>query len=119
MNWIELTDLNQLDEVEAQSASKPVLIFKHSSTCSLSRTALDRLQRRWNTAEASEVPVYFLNIQANRKVSDAIAERFSVRHESPQAIVLRNATVVYDQSHLGINYEEIQKHVAPALQDAH
>lgn len=113
MKWIELKELVQLDEVAAHSAEKPVLIFKHSTTCSLSRAALDRLERRWKGEEVGEAPAYFLNIQANRSISNAIAERFSVRHESPQAIVLRNASAVYDESHLGINYEEIKKHLGP------
>lgn len=114
MKWIELKELGQLDEVAAHSVEKPVLIFKHSTTCSLSRAALDRLERRWNGEEVSEAPTYFLNIQANRGISNAIAERFGIRHESPQAIVIRNASAVYDESHLGINYEEIKKYLAPA-----
>ncbi len=59
MNWIQLKTLQQLDEIKKESEEKPVLIFKHSTRCSISRMTLDRLERNWNTQEMVSVKPYF------------------------------------------------------------
>ncbi|MCU0356682.1 MAG: bacillithiol system redox-active protein YtxJ [Cyclobacteriaceae bacterium] len=109
MQWNELSNLNQLTTLEQESTEKTVLIFKHSTSCSISRVALDRLQRNWKEEEMKEVKPYFLDLISYRDISNQIAERFSVYHESPQVILLRNNKVIYADSHWGIDYQAIKQ----------
>jgi bacillithiol system protein YtxJ len=108
MNWIELKGLDQLEEIKVESAGKPVLIFKHSYRCSISNATLARLERHWNTQEMAHVKAYFLDLLSHRNISDQIADRFSVEHESPQIMVIQNGKSILHLSHFDINYEQIR-----------
>jgi bacillithiol system protein YtxJ len=104
MNWKSLTQLDQLDIIQEASKHKPQLIFKHSTTCSISKMALSRLER----SEAPDsIDFYLLDLLNYRSISNAIAEKFHVFHESPQAILIKNGTCIYDESHGAIFMEEI------------
>ncbi|MBX2952071.1 MAG: bacillithiol system redox-active protein YtxJ [Leadbetterella sp.] len=108
MIWQELTDIAQLDTLTEESREVPVGIFKHSTRCSISATALDRLERRWPKAEGTEaLKMYYLDLIAHRDISNAIAEKYGVQHESPQFILLKGGTAVYHESHYGISLEDI------------
>jgi bacillithiol system protein YtxJ len=106
MNWIELTSLNQLEEIE--NSINPVLIFKHSTRCGTSRMTLDRLNRNYKAEELEGVRKYFLDLISYRDISAAIAQKFDVEHESPQAIVIKNGRAVYSASHFDIEYHAIR-----------
>ena len=109
MNWKPLTSLDQLETIQKESAVKPVLIFKHSTTCNISQMVLNRLERNWNTREMDpHVQAYFLDLKSYRLVSNEIAARFEVEHESPQVLIIRNGASVYDNSHVGIDYQQIR-----------
>jgi bacillithiol system protein YtxJ len=101
VNWTELTDVAQLLEVTAISNEKPVVIFKHSTRCSISRMALKQFEREYDLNES--VDAYFLDLIAHRDISNEIASRFNVYHESPQLILIRNGKAVYDVSHSDID----------------
>lgn len=104
MNWISLTNIEQLAEISKASLTKPQLIFKHSTTCSISNMALSRFER----AEAPDtIDFYYLDLLNFRNISAAVAEKFQVHHESPQVILIKNETCVYDESHYGIMMDEI------------
>lgn len=107
MNWKKLTDSTQIEEIKELSNSKPVLIFKHSTRCSVSSTSLDRLLRNWKTEDGEKVIPYFLDLIAFRNLSAQIEDTFGVPHESPQVLIIRNGKAVYDNSHFGISYPEI------------
>lgn len=109
MKWSKLTSVHQLDEILKESKEKPVLIFKYSSRCSLSRMALDRLERNWVDAEMTRIKPYFLDLISFREISDQIATRFAVEHESPQVLIIENERSVYDQSHMAIEYQKIRE----------
>jgi bacillithiol system protein YtxJ len=109
VNWTELTDVAQLMEIEAISNEKPVVIFKHSTRCSISRMALKQFERDYDLNET--VDAYFLDLIAHRDVSNEIASKFNVYHESPQLILIRNGKAVYDVSHSDINAEALKSKV--------
>lgn len=111
MNWNKLTNAAQIQEIKALSVTKPVLIFKHSTRCSVSSMSLDRLMRNWKTADEDKVVPYFLDLIANRSLSNQIEEEFNIPHESPQVILIKNGQSVYDTSHYGISYPEIMAQV--------
>ncbi len=104
MNWINLTDTAQLENIKKESYTQPQVIFKHSTRCSISSMAKSRLER---TDAPNGVNFYYLYLIAHRDVSNKIVEDFFVEHESPQVLLIRNGECIYDESHSGINMDEI------------
>lgn len=109
MNWNKLTASSQIEELKKLSSEKPVLIFKHSTRCSVSSMSLDRLLRNWKPADEEKVSPYFLDLIAYRSLSNQIEAEFGIPHESPQVIILKEGKAVYDTSHYGITYQEIMQ----------
>jgi len=105
INWQSLQQEADLDDWILRSHQQPVLFFKHSTRCSVSAAALNRLERRWKP-DWQLTPV-FIDLLAFRPVSDLVAQRFSVRHESPQAILVYRGAVLNHWSHLGVDTEAI------------
>ncbi|MDX5421457.1 MAG: bacillithiol system redox-active protein YtxJ [Hymenobacteraceae bacterium] len=112
MNWHPLTSTEQLDEVLQESKSTPIVIFKHSTACSISSTAKSRLERQWAGAGLDHVKPYYLDLIAYRPVSNEVAELLHVKHESPQLLLVQDGTCTYDASHLGISVDALKKHIA-------
>jgi bacillithiol system protein YtxJ len=111
MNWIELNSEERLAEAKAASKNRPVMLFKHSTTCSISKTALNRLERNWKEEEVAETKAYYLDLLAHRNISREIAELFDVEHQSPQVLIIQNEKSVYDSSHFDIDYSSIKKKI--------
>ena len=109
MKWIPLTSSDQLDTIRVKSTKIPQVIFKHSTRCSVSSMALNRLEREEAPDNAE---YYFLDLIQYRSLSGEVAEVFQVHHESPQILIIKNADCVYDESHQGINMAEIAEQVA-------
>ena len=107
MNWIQLSDLGQLNEIIDLSTSKPVLIFKHSTRCSISRMALKQFENEFDLDE--KVTPYFLDLLENRSISNEISSRFNVEHQSPQLILIKDGKAVYNVSHSDIQVEDLRK----------
>jgi bacillithiol system protein YtxJ len=109
MNWNTLEHPDQLNQIIEESAHANILIFKHSTRCTISRATLDRLERNWKDTEVPNVKTYFLDLLAYRNISNAVAEQFHVEHQSPQVLIIRNGKSVYDNSHYGIDFREISE----------
>ncbi len=107
MNWTELTDLAQLDTLDTASRAKPVLIFKHSTRCSISSTALARMERGWAADMNAGHAMYYLDLLRHRALSNTIAERYDLDHESPQVLVISQGKCVYSASHLAITHQDV------------
>lgn len=97
---VELDSLDKLEDLMTRSADSPVLIIKHSATCGISAGVYNRL----NNLDAE---INLVTVQYNRDVSNAIEEQTGVRHQSPQALILRNGEVVYSASHYSITPEAL------------
>ena len=108
MDWISLKDSTQLDQILAESTKQPVLIYKHSTRCNISRSALDRLERKWDAAAAGNLRRYFLDLLSYRDISNRIADMFEVEHQSPQILVISNGKSVLDLSHYDIDFDAIR-----------
>jgi len=103
----ELRPLQHVDDLHrllAESESRPVLLFKHSYTCGVSMEALDELVAHLNDREAKTfLPQYaMVTVQTHRALSNAIAQKLGVRHETPQALLVRNGRVVWSASHFRV-----------------
>lgn len=114
IHWLPLTDSPQLQEIAEQSHTVPCAIFKHSTRCSLSSLAENRLNKAWDF-EADELKPYFLDLIANRALSNEVASFFEVPHESPQLLLIKSGRCVYESSHLSISVKALAK----ALEEAH
>lgn len=114
MNWIPLTKEEQLADIAEKSKQIPQVIFKHSTRCSISSVAKSRLEK--GTPPAN-IDFYYLDLIAYRKISDAIAKKFDVYHESPQVLLISNGECVYDESHMGISMRDITEQAERQLQN--
>ena len=111
MTWNELTDAKHLEALTKESHQQPVIIFKHSTRCSISQTALGRFERNWDEDEMKEVKPYFLDLISYRNISNNISDQFSIEHESPQILLIKNGAAIYDCSHLGIDYKSVKSEI--------
>ena len=109
IEWIPLETIEQLDTIVQESYQMPVLIFKHSTRCSISRFALKRFENEFELQE--KVITYFLDLLNYREISNEIAFKFGIQHQSPQVLLLKNGKVVYYDSHDGIEAEELKKYI--------
>lgn len=105
INWMQLTDLGQLNEISELSFQKPVVIFKHSTRCSISRMALKQFENEFDLED--KVTPYYLDLLEFRPISNEIAERFGVMHQSPQIILIKNGNAVYTASHSDIQVADL------------
>jgi bacillithiol system protein YtxJ len=105
MHWNPLTDLDQLDEIVEISQNQPVVIFKHSTRCSISSTALSRFERAWGDTENA---AFYLDLIAYRPISLEIAEKFGIQHQSPQALVINKGACTYSATHWDISVDELK-----------
>ncbi len=109
INWIELTDLGQLNEIMDLSHQQPVIIFKHSTRCSISRMALKQCENEFDLE--GRVTPYFLDLLNHRDISNEIATRFEVYHQSPQLLLINEGKSIYDASHSDIDAVELKGRV--------
>ena len=101
VGWKQLTDLGELNSIINESNDKTVVIFKHSTRCGISRMVLKQFENDFNFPES--ITPYLLDLLAHRDISNAIASRFDVVHQSPQIIVIKEGVVVYNASHESID----------------
>ena len=106
IDWIPLTNLGQLNEIMMLSEVNPVLVFKHSTRCSVSRMALKQFENEFDLKD--RVEAYFLDLLEYRNISNEIAERFQVEHQSPQLILIKDGKAMYNVSHSAIDALELK-----------
>ena len=97
---IPVEDTKELEQLLERSHEAPVLLFKHSSTCPISAAAYRQIKQ-------VEADVALVVVQKARKVSQEIEKRTGVRHESPQALVVRNGSVVWSASHWDVTADAV------------
>lgn len=100
--WIPINTMEQLSEIEAKSITKTQVIFKHSTRCGISRMVLSQFENDFD-ASSTNLDLHFIDLLNHRDISNAIAERFNVVHESPQLLIIKNGTAVANASHGAIN----------------
>jgi bacillithiol system protein YtxJ len=105
VEFVEVADAKALEELFARSRVAPVVLFKHSTTCPISARAY-RQMSQLDRERVGEVALVV--IQNSRAISDEIARRTGVQHESPQAFILRDGKSVWDASHFDITAEAVE-----------
>jgi len=103
-NFSPVSDAAALEELFARSHTEPVLLFKHSNACPIS-------SRAYRQMEEVTAPVSIVVVQKSRDLSREVEQRTGVRHETPQALVLRNGRAVWNASHFDITAEVVEQAV--------
>ncbi|HKY03649.1 MAG TPA: bacillithiol system redox-active protein YtxJ [Blastocatellia bacterium] len=97
----ELKSVSELDQALSESKEKPVLLFKHSTTCPISARAFREFKSHLNAADPN-VSYRMITVQTARPVSNEVAQRLQVQHETPQAILIRDGREIWNASHFAI-----------------
>ena len=107
MKWTPLQSEDQIQALHQQSFEHPVLVFKHSTRCSISATALSRFERNYTQAQpTNSIIPYYLDLIRFRPLSNRLAAEYEVEHQSPQVLVISEGRVVYTASHFDISATE-------------
>jgi bacillithiol system protein YtxJ len=105
MHWNPLTALDQLNEIVEISQNQPVVIFKHSTRCSISSTAFNRFERAWGETENQ---AFYLDLISYRPISLEIAEKFGIEHQSPQVLVINHGVCTFSATHWDISVDDLK-----------
>ncbi len=109
MNWKILENIDQLEQIKETSHQKTQLIFKHSTRCIISKMALKNFESDFLLNEV--IDAYFLDLIAQRDISNKIADDFGIEHQSPQILLIKDGKVVYNESHEGIDANVLKQFV--------
>lgn len=110
VQWIALRNNSQLEDIDRNGSNKPQLIYKHSTSCGISSMVLRRLEQLMQKV-GGEADLYFLDIHRHREVSDAIAGRYKVRHQSPQLLILKQGKLLAAASHGAIAEVDLSQYL--------
>jgi bacillithiol system protein YtxJ len=99
--------IEDLDRLLAQTSDRPLLLFKHSLTCGTSAEALDELLDHIN-GDGLDARYAILTVQSQRELSNAVSARLGVRHETPQALLIRHGRVIWSASHFRVTAAAVQ-----------
>lgn len=111
IHWQTLATVADVERVAELSKQQPCIIFKHSTSCSISALAKRRLENSWQFDDAQIKP-FLLDLLAHRSVSNFIAAHFGIDHESPQLLIIQDGVCVFDTSHLDINVDVVDNFIA-------
>lgn len=101
MSFITIDTVEKLNELFETSSKKPIVLFKHSITCPISMDACNQMS-------IVDGDVNIVIVQTSRPISNAIAERTNIPHQSPQMIVLRNGEPIFNASHYEITADKLE-----------
>ena len=110
LTWLPLTSLEQLERIETESNAVSVLIFKDSTRCGISKMVIKQFEKLF-TEENQHLKVYYLDLLNYRNISNEIAVKFQVMHQSPQLIVVRNGSAVHHASHNDITQVNLTRFI--------
>lgn len=103
-NLHKIDTLHKLEAAIEESRLRPILLFKHSTSCGISTGV-------FRDVSMVNADINLVIVQTDRDISNEIARRTGIKHESPQAIVLKNGAAVYHASHYDITIEDLNEHL--------
>jgi bacillithiol system protein YtxJ len=102
----KVNQLNTIEEFEqVVEKEKTIFVLKHSTTCPISQAAFGEYEKF--AREHNEVPAYILTVQDARPLSNHIADKYQIKHESPQAILFSQNNIVWNASHWKITNKSL------------
>lgn len=108
--WNNLTTNDDLVKINNDSYNQPQIIFKHSTRCSISQMAKNRLIEGLDQL-MDKAAIYYLDLLSYRNISNEIANKWGIEHESPQIIIIKNGEAIYHSSHNMIKVTDIKEHL--------
>ncbi|WP_026908795.1 bacillithiol system redox-active protein YtxJ [Paucisalibacillus globulus] len=106
---IEILNHQDLEDAMETSANKPILLFKHSTSCSNSARALKQYQEFLENSDEEKIGSYLVKVQKTRVVSNQIEADTGVKHESPQIFLFKDKKVLWHTSHSKIKVHAIEE----------
>ena len=106
-SFTDINTLEELDGVLAESNNRPALLFKHSTSCPISTRAFREFESFLESADPA-VAYRLITVQRARPVSDEAANRLSLKHETPQAILIDKGREIWNASHFDITSASLQ-----------
>ncbi|MCB9196627.1 MAG: bacillithiol system redox-active protein YtxJ [Flavobacteriales bacterium] len=110
IEWKKATSIEDVDLYNDLSFKTTVVFFKHSTRCSISSMAKSRFERTWEYSTEEIVPVY-VDLLEYRNVSNDLARRYGIDHQSPQILVIRNGKCVHSTTHGAIDPQELAEFI--------
>ncbi len=112
MDWNQFESESDLERIirESYLENNGVAIFKHSIRCSISSVAKSRLESSWDF-DSEKLPIYYLDLITFRNISNLIADRFDIEHESPQLLIIKDGVCIYHASHMSISVKNIHTEI--------
>ena len=110
VNWIHLTNLDQIKQIRSLSKSETVFIFKHSTRCGISKMVIKRFENMFDES-MNTIKVYYLDLLNYRDISDEVGATFKVTHQSPQLLIIKNEVSVFNTSHQDITNITLQDYL--------
>ncbi|MFL0554401.1 MULTISPECIES: bacillithiol system redox-active protein YtxJ [Paenibacillus] len=107
--WMRIQSIQELNDALERSASQPLLLFKHSTRCPISAGAHKEAEAYLNGTPREDVTYGLIYVIENRDVSNEAAERLGVKHESPQAILIKDGQAVWHTSHSKITKSTLEE----------
>ena len=104
--WKKIESEEDLEKAIENSYHQKIGIFKHSTSCFISKTVLKNFEKEIENID-QKVELYYLDLLAHRPISNKIAEILEIRHESPQFIVVENGKAIINASHQDISLSQI------------
>ncbi|WP_426278006.1 bacillithiol system redox-active protein YtxJ [Chryseobacterium sp. S-02] len=107
--WNTIKSEDDLKTALENSYTHKIAIFKHSTSCFISKTVLRNFEKDIENIESIDdvAKLYFLDLLAYRPLSNKIAEDLGIRHESPQLLVIENGKVINNASHQNISINQL------------
>ncbi|SFH90515.1 bacillithiol system redox-active protein YtxJ [Halpernia frigidisoli] len=107
-SWQELENVEEYRDALSKSFEKPILFFKHSTTCFISKSVKKNLEKQISHSDDKDkVDLYYLDLLHFRPISNLMANDLNVTHQSPQAILVVNGHLKYDASHDNIDFDQV------------
>lgn len=107
MSWRKISSTEEVQGIIENSTKLPQVIFKHSTRCSISSLAYQRLEEG-----VSGIDCYLVDVISSRDVSNFIAQKFEIIHQSPQLLIIHDGKCKFDTSHLGISSKVLKKELS-------
>jgi bacillithiol system protein YtxJ len=115
--WLPLQEEAQLQQIKMDSFEKPVVIFKHSTSCGISNMAKFQLESGWDLG-SKDLDFYYLDLWKFRPISNEIVDYFDIAHQSPQMILIKDGAVVHATSHHGVHLSGLKTALAKVSSNA-
>lgn len=109
-NYQEIESIEQWESLLEQSGERAVLLLKHSTACPISGAAFKEF-KVYTRKPKRPIVCALVKVIESRPVSNDIEAKLGIKHESPQALLIRDGQTLWHASHWDITFERIEQQV--------